>query len=64
MTDSADRTESVADRPKKFALLEREPLRWLAAQYTQNAFLRIDNAGKGGKAKPMDATFAQFLGRH
>jgi glycine/D-amino acid oxidase-like deaminating enzyme len=43
---------------------EREPLRWLAARYMQNAFLRIDEAGKQGKSKPMDAAVAEFLGRH
>ena len=43
---------------------EREPLRWLAVRYMQNAFFRIDEAGKPEKAKPIDATFAQFLGRH
>ena len=43
---------------------EREPLRWLAVRYMQNAFFRIDDAGKRGRAKPIDAAFAQFLGRH
>jgi len=43
---------------------EREPLRWLAVRYMQNAFLRIDEAGKQGRSKPVDAPFAQFLGRH
>ena len=43
---------------------EREPLRWLAARYMQNAFLRIDEAGKRGKPKPKDAALAEFLGRH
>jgi glycine/D-amino acid oxidase-like deaminating enzyme len=43
---------------------EREPLRWLAVRYMQNAFLRIDEAGKQGKPKPRDAAWAEFLGRH
>src|ERR1700740_2249436 len=43
---------------------EREPLRWLAVRYMQNAFLRIDEAGKQGKTKPKDAFVAEFLGRH
>jgi glycine/D-amino acid oxidase-like deaminating enzyme len=43
---------------------EREPLRWLAVRYMQNAFLRIDEAGKRGKPKPKDAALAEFLGRH
>jgi glycine/D-amino acid oxidase-like deaminating enzyme len=43
---------------------EREPLRWLAVRYLQNAFLRIDEAGKQGKTKPKDAALAEFLGRH
>ena len=43
---------------------EREPLRWLAVRYMQDAFLRIDEAGKQGKPKPKDAPLAEFLGRH
>jgi glycine/D-amino acid oxidase-like deaminating enzyme len=43
---------------------EREPLRWLAVRYMQHAFFRIDDAGKRGKPKPVDAAFAEFLGRH
>ena len=43
---------------------EPEPLRWLAVRYMQNAFFRIDDAGKRGKRKPIDAAFAEFLGRH
>ncbi len=43
---------------------EIEPLRWLAVRYMQNAFFRIDAAGKQGKAKPMDSTVAQYIGRH
>lgn len=43
---------------------EREPLRWLAVRYMQNAFFRIDEAGKQGRPKPMDAALAEFLGRH
>jgi glycine/D-amino acid oxidase-like deaminating enzyme len=43
---------------------EREPLRWLAVRYMQNAFFRIDEAGKRGKPKPIDTPLAEFLGRH
>jgi len=43
---------------------EREPLRWLAARYVQNAFLRLDESEKRGKPKPKDAALAEFLGRH
>ena len=43
---------------------EIEPLRWLAIRYRQNAFYRIDEAGKQGKRKPIDAPLAEFLGRH
>ncbi len=43
---------------------EYEPLRWLAVRYMQNAFFRIDEAGKQGRGKPIDAFVAQFLGRH
>jgi hypothetical protein len=39
-------------------------LRWLAIRYRQNAFYRIDEAGKQGKRKPIDAPLAEFLGRH
>jgi hypothetical protein len=37
---------------------------WLAVRYMQNAFLRLDEAGKQGKGKPMDAFVAEFLGKH
>jgi glycine/D-amino acid oxidase-like deaminating enzyme len=43
---------------------EIEPLRWLAVRYMQNAFFRIDEAGKKGRRKPIDAPLAEFLGRH
>ena len=43
---------------------EREPLRWLAVRYMQNAFSRIDEAGKLGRPKPRDAFVAEYLGRH
>lgn len=43
---------------------EIEPLRWLAVRYLQNAFFRIDDAGKKGRPKPKDAFIAEFLGRH
>ncbi len=43
---------------------ELEPLRWLAVRYMQNAFFRIDTAGKKGRQKPKDAALAQYLGRH
>ena len=43
---------------------EPEPLRWMAVRYMQDAFLRIDAAGKQGKSKPKDAGLAEYLGRH
>ena len=43
---------------------EREPWRWLAVRYMQNAFFRIDEAGKRGKSKPIDSFLAEYLGRH
>lgn len=49
---------------RRSPLWEREPLRWMAVRYMQNAFFRIDQAGKDGKSKPIDAPLAQFLGRH
>lgn len=49
---------------RRSPLWEREPLRWLAVRYMQNAFQRIDEAGMRGKAKPIDSFLAEFLGRH
>jgi glycine/D-amino acid oxidase-like deaminating enzyme len=49
---------------RRSPLWEREPLRWLAVRYMQDAFYRIDEAGKNGRRKPKDAFFAEFLGRH
>lgn len=49
---------------RRSPLWEREPLRWMAVRYMQNAFFRIDEAGKRGKAKPVDAFLAEFLGKH
>ena len=43
---------------------EVEPLRWLAVRYMQDAFRRIDNAGKQGKPAPLDAHLAKYIGRH
>ena len=43
---------------------EREPLRWLAVRYAQKAFLRIDEAEERGRARPLDAALAEFLGKH
>lgn len=63
---SAQRTElshlPIAQRRSPY--WEREPLRWLAVRYMQNAFLRIDEAGRQGRSKPKDAAIAEFLGRH
>jgi len=49
---------------RRSPLWEVEPLRWLAVRYMQNAFFRIDQAGKQGKPKPKDAFLAEYLGRH
>lgn len=43
---------------------EFEPLRWLAVRYMQNAFFRIDAAGKNGRPEPKDSALAQYIGRH
>lgn len=43
---------------------EREPFRWIAVRYLQNAFQRIDEASKQGRNKPVDSFVAEFLGRH
>src|SRR5215469_6561878 len=45
-------------------LWAREPFRWLAVRYMQNAFLRIDAAGKQKRPQPADASVAECLGRH
>jgi len=58
---------SISELPivqRRSPLWELEPLRWLAVRYMQNAFFRIDEAGRQGKRKPMDAFVAEFLGRH
>ena len=60
---STPRTELPIAR-RRSPLWEREPLRWLAVRYMQNAFFRIDQAGKEGRPKPRDAFVAEFLGRH
>lgn len=49
---------------RRSPLWEFEPLRWLAVRYMQDAFFRIDEAGKQGRPKPKDAFLAQYLGRH
>ncbi len=49
---------------RRSPLWEFEPLRWLAVRYMQNAFFRIDEAGKRGSGKPVDAFVAEFLGKH
>lgn len=49
---------------RRSPLWEFEPLRWLAVRYMQNAFFRIDEAGKKGRLKPKDAPLAECLGRH
>jgi glycine/D-amino acid oxidase-like deaminating enzyme len=63
---SGKRTElsalPVAERQSP--LWEVEPLRWLAVRYMQNAFRRIDQAGKLGKPMPLDASLARYIGRH
>jgi glycine/D-amino acid oxidase-like deaminating enzyme len=43
---------------------EMEPLRWLVVRYMQSAFQRIDEAAEGGRARPVDARLAEYLGRH
>ena len=63
----ADRRTELSQLPiaqRRSPLWELEPLRWLAARYMQNAFLRIDAAGKQGKRRPKDAFLAEYLGRH
>jgi glycine/D-amino acid oxidase-like deaminating enzyme len=52
----------IAER--RSPLWEVEPLRWLAVRYMQNAFRRIDEAGKRGEPMPVDAPLAKYIGRH
>ena len=63
---SGERTElsRLPIARRRSPVWEREPLRWLAVRYMQNAFLRIDEAGRQGRSKPMDAFLAEFLGKH
>jgi glycine/D-amino acid oxidase-like deaminating enzyme len=49
---------------RRSPLWEVEPLRWLAVRYMQDAFRRIDEAGKRGKPTPLDAPLAKYIGRH
>ena len=58
---------SLSDLPvsqRRSPLWEREPLRWLAVRYMQDAFFRIDKAAKQNRGKPVDASIAEFLGKH
>ena len=48
---------------RRSPLWEIEPLRWLAVRYMQDAFRRIDQAGKNGKS-PIDAPLAKYIGDH
>jgi glycine/D-amino acid oxidase-like deaminating enzyme len=41
-----------------------EPLRWLVVRYMQGAFQRIDEAAEAGLPRPIDASIAEYLGRH
>jgi len=41
-----------------------EPLRWLVVRYMQGALQRIDEAAEAGKPRPLDASIAEYLGRH
>jgi glycine/D-amino acid oxidase-like deaminating enzyme len=43
---------------------EVEPLRWLVVRYMQGAFLRIDKAAEAGRPRPVDASLAEYLGKH
>jgi hypothetical protein len=40
---------------------EREPLRWAAVRYVQNAFARIDEAETALRPPPWDAPIAKYL---
>jgi glycine/D-amino acid oxidase-like deaminating enzyme len=49
---------------RRSANWEMEPLRWLVVRYMQSAFLRIDEAAEAGRALPVDARLAEYLGKH
>ena len=49
---------------RRSPLWEIEPLRWIAVRYMQDAFFRIDEAGRRGKSLPVDAALAKYIGRH
>jgi glycine/D-amino acid oxidase-like deaminating enzyme len=61
------RKTALGDLPiaeRQSPLWEVEPLRWLAVRYMQDAFRRIDEAGKKGNRAPVDARLAMYIGRH
>jgi len=41
-----------------------EPLRWLVVRYMQGALQRIDEAAESGLRPTLDASIAEFLGKH
>lgn len=56
--------ESLPFANRRSAQWIPEPMRWLVVRYMQGAFERIDEAAEGGRRAPIDASIAQFLGRH
>jgi glycine/D-amino acid oxidase-like deaminating enzyme len=58
------RLETLPIAQRRSRNWEPEPLRWLAVRYMQGAFARIDEAAENGRARPIDASIAELLGKH
>jgi glycine/D-amino acid oxidase-like deaminating enzyme len=56
--------EALPLAQRRSSAWEPEPFRWLGVRYTQNALARIDAAEEAGRPRPLDASIAEFLGRH
>lgn len=54
--------EALPLHRKKTPRWEIEPFRWMGVRYVQNAFARIDQANQAASPKPLDASFARYLG--
>ena len=64
ITNQATGLERLPLAQRRSRNWEMEPLRWLMVRYMQGAFLRIDEAAEAGRAAPVDARLAQWLGKH
>ena len=64
ITGKRSELESLPIAQRRSPNWEPEPLRWLAVRYAQKAHLRIDEAAENGRARPLDAPVAEYLGKH